>query len=289
MITFVTPMYKSDRYLRNFRSVVVSCVKQLERLNVKCEVIFVPKDPTKVERDFLNSLKQYPWFREIDSPNPSLYGAWNSGALSARGEVIGFWPVDDYRYAEGVNEAVGLFKQGADLVYSPFRVRRYLNFFGHDFLVYIQTVKKQLPEFNEKTYPEFLRSMMCTPFFIMKKQFYLKVGPFDEQFKIAGDFDWCIRAAKTSNNFKRGKIWSGSFRVDGRGASAGGTPRHTAENNIVYFRHRVQEKITKGFEELMKEYDSKTVMFRGNKYELSDKGIITEKSLIDFNSQVKNS
>src|SRR5581483_9056136 len=116
------------------------------------------------------------WCREINSPNPSLYGAWNSGTLAARGEAVAFWPMDDFRYPAGIKEAHDLIQKGADVVYSPFRVRRYFNILGHDVLVYIQKVDKQVPEFNDATYPEFLHSMHCGPFYMFNKNLYFRVG-----------------------------------------------------------------------------------------------------------------
>jgi hypothetical protein len=90
--------------------------------------------------------------------------------------------------------------------------------------------------------------MHCGPFFIFTRELYNKMGPFDEQFKIVADFDWCVRAAKITDKFFLGKESAGVFRVDGKGLSSGGKPIHQAENNIVYRRHGVEDKIVKGFE-----------------------------------------
>ncbi|MEK7161427.1 MAG: glycosyltransferase family 2 protein [Patescibacteria group bacterium] len=289
MISLVTPLYKSDRYLKSYKVVLMDCLEKLNRLNLDYEVIFVPKDPSPAEQVFLNDLKTYHWCRVIDSPNPSLYGSWNSGTLAAQGEAVGFLPMDDIRFPEGIKEAVELIHLGAELVYSPFKVRRYINVLGHNFLVFVKAFHKGVLEFNEKNYPEFLRSMVYTPFFIFTKSLYQKVGPFDEQFKIAGDFDWCVRAAKISKRLKRGKEFSGSFRVDGTGVSSGGKLRHVAENNVVYVRHGQQGKILPVSLDLMKEYDPKSLFFRRKKFELSDNGLMGEKNLADFNSQILTS
>ena len=91
------------------------------------------------------------------------------------------------------------------------------------------------------------------------KSLYEKVGPFDEQFKIAGDFDWCTRAAYKTDTFVKAKTVGGIFRVDGGGLSAGVNPRRTAENNIVYIRNHVWGKIVAANDLTIKDYRPKNL------------------------------
>src|SRR3990167_3573116 len=77
---------------------------------------------------------------------------------------------------------------------------------------------------------EFALSMHCGPFFIFSRSLYDKVGPFDEQFRIVGDFDWCIRAVKISDKFMLSAKVAGVFKRTGDTLS-GGNLRHAAENN----------------------------------------------------------
>jgi glycosyltransferase involved in cell wall biosynthesis len=275
MISFVTALYKSDRYLPGYFKHLLPFAAELQRRNEEFEVIFVPQQPTALEKEMLASVSKEPWFRLKELPQPSLYGAWNAGVLEARGQFIGFWNADDWRYVNGSLEAVDLFKNGADLVYSPFRIRRYLNLFGRDFLVHIQRIDRQVPEFNERTSPTFLYQMHCGPFFMFRKTLYDQVGPFDEQFKTVADFEWCVRAAKATKKFVRAKQLIGSFRVDGRGVSAGGKPRHMAENNIVYIRHNQLSKhpLWSNTQEYMKAYDPKHIKFQDKLYAVDSNGM----------------
>ena len=89
------------------------------------------------------------------------------------------------------------------------------------------------------------------------------VGPFDEQFKIVGDFDWCIRAALISNNFVLSQKIAGVFRVDGKGLSAGGRIAHKVENNIVYLRHGILDKVVSVPHELMAPYNKEMIFSEG--------------------------
>ncbi|MBL8030476.1 MAG: hypothetical protein JNN11_04480, partial [Candidatus Doudnabacteria bacterium] len=71
--------------------------------------------------------------------------------------------------------------------------------------------------------------------------------PFDEQFKIAGDFDWCVRAVKAIEKVKKAKNLGGIFRVDGGGLSAGGSERQKWENSVVSFRSGRESNFSREF------------------------------------------
>ena len=282
MISIITAIYRSDRYLPDYSRRLLHFVKEMRKRNIPFEMIFVPQLATPMEKKILSEIASESWCKIIESDTPSLYRAWNDGVAAAKGDIIGFWNADDIRYVDGLIEGIDLIEKGSELVYFPFRIRRYLKIFElFDLLVHIQKIDKQVPEFNETTYKDFTRSMYCGPFFIFKKSLYEKVGPFDEQFKIVGDFDWCVRAAKITKKFARAKKLIGSFRVDGRGLSAGGRPRHTAENNVVYIRHQAQDKITPVSPELIKEYDPRKIFFHGSAFGVDDNGLIIKESLVN--------
>ncbi len=272
-LSLVTALYKSDRYLPGYFRHLYPFVNKLRSLGVDVEVVFVPQKPSDLEKKYLEQASANTWCRIYEGDTPSLYMAWNIGTLMAKGDVVGFWNADDWRYIKGTLEALSLFKQGAELVYSPFRIRRYMNFFGQDILVFIKEINKQVPEFNNQTYPTFLYQMHCGPFFMFDKKLYAKVGPFDEQFKIVGDFDWCIRAAAIKAKLVRGRGLLGSFRVDGRGVSSGGRLKHMAENNIVYIRHKQTCPKWSNTENFMKLYDPGKIFFQGQGYEVDSEGL----------------
>ena len=230
----------------------------LSAAKVDFEIIVIANDPTAAELAFAEKLRPQGWFRFIGVKREPLYASWNRGVGLAKGEFIGFWNADDGRRAEAVIEGIGLFSAGADLVNFPFTVRRYLNIFNLSVFVWYRYIAP--PEY-ERT--EFTRSMHCGPFFMFKKSLYNLVGPFDEQFRIVGDFDWCVRAAKVTDKFVLAKKNAGSFRVDGGGLSSGGKSAHTAENNVVYLRHGVTEKILPVAEELMAKYRPDQILHQG--------------------------
>ncbi len=271
MLSIITALYKSERYLESFSKKIENFVNEMQKDGFPTEVILIPREPTSKEREYIDRLKIHSWCREVSCSTPGVNAAWNSGFLAAKGDVFAFCNTDDFRYTCGTKEGIKLVEQGADLVYLPFHIRRYLIFFGRDFLVHRQTINKQVPEFNEQTKAEFFRSMLCGPFFVFRKSLFLRVGPFDEQFKSAGDFDWCIRAAKIGK-LKRGRELGGSYRVDGNGTSGGGKDFITAENNTIALRHHFEDKMKTISPELMNRYDPKSITFRGQKFPVNENG-----------------
>lgn len=259
MISLITSLYKSGLYLDRYLKSAEICADFLMQNSVDFEIVAIANEPSDLEKKLLEKFSSgNNWLRVYCVPREPLYASWNRGVNLAKGDVLGFWNVDDIRYPEAIIDAINLVKNGADLVYFPFIIKWYINFLGFSAMVRKRRIYP--PVFERK---EFTRSMHCGPFFIFTKSLYEKVGPFDEQFRIVGDFDWCIRAAKITDKFALSAKIAGIFRVDGQGLSGGrGNVRHIAENNVVCIRHNVREKIQPVDEKLMKDYDPNKVVYK---------------------------
>lgn len=257
MISIITSLYQSDRYLGKFSKDLKNFTQELKGNNIPFEIIIIANEPTAREKQLEKEFSGEPWFLFVSVEREPVFATWNRGVSLAKGEVIGFWNADDVRFASAVIEARNLFAQGAELVHFPFVIKRYLKLGPWYLPLPSQKIDRQIPEFNAKTSSEFKKSMFCGPFFMFKKLLYEKVGPFDEQFKIAGDFDWCVRAANKTERFEKAKSLGGVFRVDGGGLSAGANPRRTAENNIVYMRNHAWDKMAVAEDIIIRQYRPK--------------------------------
>ncbi len=259
MVSIITSLYKSDAYLDAYTKNLRIFSKDLLVRNFDFEVLVIANDPTEQEKQLEKDFAGSSWFRFVPVGRETLYATWNRGVNLAKGSVIGFWNVDDVRYAEALLQTRELVARGAEFIYYPFYIKRYIKIFSYSILIYKRLINKQIPEFNQSTKPQFLSGMLCGPFFMFTKSFYEKVGPFDEQFKIAGDFDWCIRAAKATNYFTKAKTIAGTFRVDGGGLSAGANERLAVENNTVSLRHNFPEKFKNIGSKLTEQYNPKII------------------------------
>ncbi len=239
MISIITSLYNSDRHLNNYVKALKDFSNKL-KMKDNFEILVIANSPSSKEKSLREIFSDSPWFSFIEVKREPIYASWNRGVELTKNEIIGFWNVDDIRYPEAIIDGIRLIEDGAELVYFPLWYLRYVRLLSLRVLV-----KRKLilpPLFNQK---EFIRSMHCGPFFIFTKSLYEKVGPFDEQFKIAGDFDWCVRAAKVSE-FKLSKEIAGEFIKDGSGLSGRQSMSlQEVENNIIYRRYSVLNKMKK--------------------------------------------
>jgi len=263
MISLITSLYKSEKYLKKYLKKIRNFSEFLLKNNVDFEIIIISNDPTITEKKEIERFKNLnKWAKVFYVSRESIYASWNRGIELAKNEIIGFWNVDDVRYPEAIINGIKLIKEGAKLVYFPFIIKWYISFLDFSFVVRKKIIYP--PKFNREG---FTRSMHCGPSFIFTKSFYKKVGPFDEQFKIAGDFDWCIRAAKISE-FKLSKEIASEFSVYRSSLSSGKNPLREVENNVIYRRHKVLDKIKKVDEKLESIYNSQKIFYTKKDFDI---------------------
>jgi glycosyltransferase involved in cell wall biosynthesis len=237
MISIIISLYNSDRYINKLRGKLLRIAKLFNKKSLEFEIIIVFNDPNEKELKFIEKLKKEAWFKYIIVERETVFASWNRGLSIAKGEAIGFWNADDTRFADAIIDGFNFIKNGADLVYFPFHIVWVLRFGSIAVPVKYRYISP--PTYSQQ---EFSSSMHCGPFFMISKKFYNRVGPFDEQFKISGDFDWCVRAAKISKKFVLSKKNAGIFNVDGRGLSSGVNPQLVAENKIICKRYNITDK-----------------------------------------------
>ncbi len=228
MISFITSLYKSEKYLKKYLLNIEHFSNHLKQKNIDFEFIIISNDSGENEKIILNKFVSNNKFTKLFFvPRESLYASWNRGINLAQGEIIGFWNVDDKRYPEPIISALKLFSDGSELVYFPFIYKRYIRVLNYPLLVKRIIVKP--PTFDKKI---FTHEMHCGPFFMFTKKLFEQVGQFDEKFKIAGDFDWCVRAAKITNFSLCDKV-AGEFRNEGTSLSGSKNIIHQEENKFI--------------------------------------------------------
>lgn len=227
-ISITSSLYKTEEFLLTWRKKVTSFAEKSEKLGLKFEINAIANDPSEAELKILNELAKAPWFNLHCVPRESFYASWHRGVEVANSLVCTSWNVDDDRNPEAMLDGLRLIKSGAEIVYFPYVYKRYVKVLGLEFLA-----KKALvnpPEFDQK---KFSCEMHCGPFFMFTKDSYQKVGPFDPSFRIAGDFDWCVRAAKIVT-LRKSNVISGFFCKRVGNLSGGKNPLQEEENARIY-------------------------------------------------------
>jgi hypothetical protein len=230
-ITFITSLYKSERYLKKYLKNASDLAETLLKNGFDFEFIIISNDQSEAEKNILIPYSNIPWLRMIKVERETLYASWNRGIKEAKFPVCTFWNVDDIRFPEATIDGLKLIETGKELVYFPFTYKRYIKIFKLRLLV-----KKLLitpPQFNKQI---FTSGMNCGPFFMFTKTLYKKVGPFDESFKIAGDFDWCVRAAQITD-FSLSEKNAGIFINEGTSLSGSKNKVQQDENDKIYKKY----------------------------------------------------
>ncbi len=230
MITIITSLYNSDKYLKKYAEYIEKFSMYLKNKGVRHEFVIVSNDPNKKE---LNELSQIKSNSNIDlniiiCPRETLYATWNRGIREAKYENITFWNVDDQRFPEAIIDGLKNIENGSDIVYFPFLYKRYVRILGLKILI-----KRKVINSIEYRSDLFLKGMYTGPFFIVKRHIFEVVGVFNDSFKIAGDFEWMTRATKKSLLFKYTPTLAGIFTNDGNTLSGQKNSLQKLENKRI--------------------------------------------------------
>ncbi|MFA5131380.1 MAG: glycosyltransferase [Patescibacteria group bacterium] len=232
MVSLITSIYHSEKYLQKYLKRVKDFSLNLKRENTDFEIIAIANDPSEFEKKLLRAfLSENKYFRYYEITRESLYATWNRGVGLAEGDIIGFWNVDDERFSRAILRGVKAIEDGKDLVYFPFIYKRFVKILSLSILVKRVLITPSL--FSRE---KFKKEMQIGPFFIFRKEFFYKVGPFDDSFKIAGDYEWQARAAQHSD-FYLSKEIAGVFTNDGSGLSGRKDELQQEENSIIIKRN----------------------------------------------------
>jgi len=214
----------------------------MQKSGVAWELIVIGNDLSNFERKIIFEFKEKKDFvKFFEVEREPLYTSWNRGVKLAIYDILGFWNVDDERFSGSVLDGIKkILDDKFNLVYFPFIYKRYLKLFGCNILVKKIIIKPS--SFNKEI---FKKEMHIGPFFIFTKNFFNKVGCFDESFKIAGDFDWQVRAADYNEFFLSDNV-AGIFRNDGSGLSGRKDVQQKKENEIIYKKNENNSLHTTG-------------------------------------------
>lgn len=223
-VSITSSLYKTEKYLPNWEKSLRAFATDTEGVGLNFEINAIANDPSNAELEVLKKLEKETWFNLYIVPRESIYASWNRGVQVANSQVCTSWNVDDSRNLPAILDGLNKIKEGAEMVYFPFIYKRYINFLGIDVLVKRKLITP--PAFARE---KFSREMHGGPFYLFTKTLYQKVGPYDESFRIAGDYDWCARASQVSD-FVKSDLVAGVFEKREGTLSGGKNPLQEKEN-----------------------------------------------------------
>jgi hypothetical protein len=244
-ITLITSLYHTVEFLPDYLAFAQKLLSNATSANLQLQLVIVANDATTEEQTLLTSfISQHDNVDIAFVPRETLYASWNRGVTLAKGQLIGFWNVDDVRFVEALIAANDNSYRHCNLIYFPFYEEERRSLWRIPLNLNRLT---PAPTYDKE---RFKRKMRIGPFFLFTRTLYEQVGKFDERFRISGDYDWCIRAMQHTE-FCRCDVPAGTFINHGKNLSAGVHPLQTVEENIVYMKHNLLEQITPAQPDLM--------------------------------------
>ncbi len=183
ILAIVTSTYRAEAFLPAYATRLRAA---LNALNFRAEVVIIANDPTPKEGALLTQLKatlaplSQVTLTRHDVARESLYASWNRGFLATNAPYLTVWNVDDNHTPESLIEGVRLLELGYTMVEFNYGLQTHIG---------ITLQKPRLhPNGNVGR-----KTGLC-PFWVMSRTLYEQAGAFDERYRIAGDYEWSIRA-----------------------------------------------------------------------------------------------
>ncbi len=250
-VALITSTYRSEAYLEAYTRNVITLAKKCHEAGVALELVVVANEPSAAEQQALQRLRDMApdglGVTLAAVPRETVYASWNRGASLASAPMISFWGIDDTRYAPAIVEGAALLRAGCDVAYFPYEVRTAVDW------GWFRTTDSTLYPARPFDAALFASKMSLGPFWMTSRAFYQRVGPFNEHFRVCGDFEWAQRALRVEGRFCPAQQVGGRFVVHGGNLSANTNPQKIVEENVIFLWYGLPEKLRPADPQLMRQ------------------------------------
>ncbi len=173
----------------------------------------------------------------VSEPDGGIYAAMNKGLRAARGEYVQFLNSGDWLASPGVLERVfGRNEFAEDLLY------------GNSLRPDGAGGWKELPQPDSLTVARFWGMGLCHQTVFYKREWFGRLGGYDERYRIVADWDFNFRALLAGCTTRH--LPFPVVHYEGRGISATQVDRMEREKEEMR-RHRLPDAIYRDYERLM--------------------------------------
>ena len=231
----ISSLYRCDEHLPTFAAAVFGFAKRLSEGGIEAHYLPVVNDASPRERARMDQLAHeinahyYGRMTPHYVPRETLYASWNRAIALSSAPFFAPWNADDVRSAAAVIEGYRAMQDGAELVDFPYT------------RVMLGKRLGSLPREQRIPVPcafdsaRFTRRNGLGPFFMARRSLYEKLGPFDANFRVAGDTEWASRGLSRVK-FTPGRANGGDFLVHGGNLSNTGGDLEDIEVNLIFMR-----------------------------------------------------
>jgi len=179
-VSIITPSFNSERYIEEtIHSVAAQTYRNIEHIVI---------DGCSSDNS-LQIISKYSNLRVVSQPDKSMYEAINKGIDMARGDVIAYLNSDDLYYNNTVEKAVDYFSKNSEIDF----IFGGLDLIDHDSKF---IARYEYPDFNLKIFASVRWSLIPQQASFWLRSVHNKVGKFNPDFKLAGDYEFFLRVAK---------------------------------------------------------------------------------------------
>lgn len=234
-IAVISSLYRSEEHLPAFTAAVFGFAKRVSEAGIEAHYVPIVNDASPREREQIDRLA-----REINRqyfgrmtphyvPRETLYASWNRAISLSQATCFAPWNADDMRSTGAIIEGYAALQDGAELVDFPYtRVM-----LGKRMGVLPRPQRIHVPCAFDNT--RFTRRHGLGPFFMARRSLFDRLGPFDANFRVAGDTEWASRNPSRIR-FHEGRANGGEFLVHGGNLSNTGGDREDIEVNLIFMR-----------------------------------------------------
>lgn len=237
-VSLVTSLYRAASFLAAFSTHITRVIPVVQAAGITIELIIVANDATDEERAIIDQLPATlgtAVVRPVYVPRETLYASWNRGIEAAQGQAISFWNVDDVRTPEGIIACWHAIQGGCELVYPGWVVAQ-----DHRWLGLFDVPHRYTHTPQPYDRDAFYQRLEIGPFFMFAPSLYQSAGAFDPRFRIAGDFEWSLRAIEQTKPCGVDVI-GGTFYRHGENLSSRAAV--TLEYNISLLLNNTSDKL----------------------------------------------
>lgn len=119
----------------------------------------------------------------LSEPDRGIADAWNKGIREAKGEIVGIINAGDWYEADAVEQAVSAFRNNPEVQVV------------HGNMLTWEADRSEIIMLRKPLMKRFysMRTPFNHPTMFVKKEMYVKFGLFDDQYRIAMDYDFMLR------------------------------------------------------------------------------------------------
>jgi glycosyltransferase involved in cell wall biosynthesis len=256
-ISIITSLYRCEKFLEAF----LNHFFKIENLH-ECELILVHNDSTQEEMKIIN---QYNWQRvhkvHLQIEREGLYSSWNRAIKAAQGKYIAIWNVDDIRTPDSLlSQKEALDNSTAAMCYGDFYGTSLYGPNKQRFFQYCE-----FENFKNGS----LRHHVIGCFPMWRKEIHEKLGYFDEQFKLVGDYEFQLRVVANYKMVKARSILGYYLEFQPHKLSSNHFLQDT-ERAVVEFRYKYYDKVLMHTLPFTFRYKREKFQNFGNWYKISD-------------------